>query len=95
MQKKIIKIGPKIMLRGSLLPKQPGSCGVSFCPEGGERGPDSFALNPPSQLVIGYHWLAFLYQVRGVEDAFVKVSNSLKIVRTKSTIFYNIKVAYI
>ena len=27
------------------------------------QAPDRFGLNPPSQLVIGYHWLAFLNQV--------------------------------
>ena len=26
-------------------------------------GTDAFGLNPPSQLVIGYHWLAFPNQV--------------------------------
>ena len=28
------------------------------------QAPDAFGLNPPSQLVIGNHWLAFLNQVR-------------------------------
>ena len=32
------------------------------CP--GPQAPDGFGLNPPSQLVIGYHWLTFLNQVR-------------------------------
>ena len=27
------------------------------------QAPDTFGLNPPSHLVIGYHWLAFLNQV--------------------------------
>ena len=27
------------------------------------QAPDAFGLNPPGQLVIGYHWLAFLNQV--------------------------------
>ena len=33
-----------------------------------------FGLNPPSQLIIGYHWLAFLDQVRrwnGVDETLV------------------------
>ena len=47
---------------------------------------DYFGLNLPSQLVIGYHWLASLNQVRRVEDAVVKVPNSVKILSTKSTI---------
>ena len=34
--------------------------GVAF----GLKAPDAFGLNHPSQLVIGYHWLAFLNQVR-------------------------------
>ena len=28
------------------------------------QAPDAFRLNPPNQLVIGYHRLVFLYQVR-------------------------------
>ena len=28
------------------------------------QAPDAFGLNPPTQLVLGYHWLAFLNQVR-------------------------------
>ena len=28
------------------------------------HAPDAFGLNPPSQLIIRYHWLAFLNQVR-------------------------------
>ena len=33
-----------------------------LCPHRGHRtqAPDAFRLNPPSQLVIEYHWLAFL-----------------------------------
>ena len=27
------------------------------------QAPDAFGLNPPSQLVLGYHWLAFVNQV--------------------------------
>ena len=27
------------------------------------QAPDAFGLNPPSQLVLGYHWLVFLNQV--------------------------------
>ena len=45
----------------------PGSCGVWFLlPHMGLRpqAPDVFGLKPPSQLVIGYHWLAFLNQIR-------------------------------
>ena len=28
------------------------------------QAPNAFGLKPPSQLVIGYHWLAFLSQVK-------------------------------
>ena len=28
------------------------------------QAPNDFGLNPPSQLVLGYHWLAFLNRVR-------------------------------
>ena len=28
------------------------------------QAPDAFGLNTPNQLVIGYHWLAFLNQAR-------------------------------
>ena len=32
---------------------------------------DAFGLNPPSQLIIGYHWVVFLNQVRkNVPDHF-------------------------
>ena len=42
-------------------------------PEGDcSKAMDAFGLIPPSQLVIGYYWLAFLNQVCRVEDALVK-----------------------
>ena len=48
------------------------------------QAPDCFRLNPPSQLDIGYHWLAFLNQVRKEsQTAVVKVPNSLKMLSRK------------
>ena len=41
-------------------------------------GPDAFVLNPPRHLVIGYHWLAFLNQVRNQAQ-----TNSLQMLNTK------------
>ena len=35
-------------------------CGRGTLPQAS----DTFGLNPTSQLVIGYHWLAFLNQIR-------------------------------
>ena len=57
----------KIMLRGLRSSKPLGSWGV-FSPHNPHRGPccqapAAFGLNPPSQLVIGYHWLTLLNQV--------------------------------
>ena len=77
MQKKFIKIGAKKIYIGEVLPSKP---------PGSWRAPDPFGLNPPNQLVIRYRWLAFLNQVRLVADAVVKVSNSIRILCTKSTI---------
>ena len=51
--------------------------------------PDAFGLNPPSQLVIGYDWLAFLNQVRKN----LQVPNSLRMLSTKSTISQKLKIA--
>ena len=36
--------------------------------------PAAFRLNPPSQLVLGYHWLAFLNQVLGFKNCLVRSS---------------------
>jgi len=55
----------------------------------GALSSDPIVLNPPSQLVIGYHWLAFLNQVR---KNFL-VSSSLQMLITKSTISQKLKIA--
>ena len=55
------------MLGGLQPPKLPGSLGASApYPRPGfhSQAPTDFGLNPPGQLVIGYHWLAFLNQVK-------------------------------
>ena len=45
---------------------------------------DAFGFNSASQLDIGYHWLAFLNQVRKEsQTAVVKVPNSLKMLSRK------------
>ena len=49
-------------------------------------GPDAFEFNSPSQLVIGYHWLAFLDQVRKI------FANFLRIWSTKLTISKKLKI---
>ena len=51
------------------------------------QSPDAFGLNPPSQLDLGYHWLAFLNQVR--RNLF-QVPSSL--LNTKSTISKKLKI---
>ena len=58
MQKKFFKIGAKIIVLDGFRP-------LNHLFRGGLRtqAPDTFRLNPPSQLIIGYHWLAFLNQV--------------------------------
>ena len=56
--------------------------------------PDTCGLNLPSQLVIGYHWLAFLNKVCRVADAVVKVPNSLRILSTKLTISQKLKITH-
>ena len=48
---------PKPSFRGQLHPHTPLQ-GLR------PQGPDRFGLNPPSQLIIRYHWLAVLDQVR-------------------------------
>ena len=52
-------------------------------------GLEAFRWNPPSQLFIGYHWLAFLNQVRNHSKTVVQVSNSLGILSTYSAISQN------
>ena len=53
------------------------------------QAPDAFGLNLPSQLVIGYHWLAFPDHSLTVEDS---RPNTLGIFSTKSTIFKKRKI---
>ena len=54
---------------------------------------DAFVFNSPSQLVIWYHWLTFLIQVRKEsKTAVVKVPNSLWILSITLTISQNIKI---
>ena len=55
------------MLGGSALLSPPvrGRLGPAHPPPGApSQAPDAFGCNPPSQLVIMNHWLAFLNQVR-------------------------------
>ena len=49
------------------------------------QAPDNFGLNPSGQLVIGYHWLAFLNQIHH--------PSSLRMLNTKSTISQKLKIA--
>ena len=51
--------------------KIPGSWGPRPSPGILSSGPYSLRFIPPCQLVIGYHWLAFLNQVRK-ESQFIK-----------------------
>ena len=60
----------------------PFFCVRDFCPHTPHRGlrfqaPDAFRLSSPSQLVIGYHWLAILNSVR-ISEKFVS-SKTLKL----------------
>ena len=63
----VIKIGAKkIILGGSVLLNPPVRRGRRL-PHPHRmfrtQAPNDFGLNPHSQLVIGYHWLAFLNQI--------------------------------
>ena len=50
-----------MFIRGLRTPKSPVSGGLH------PQAPHAVGLNPPSQLVIGYHWLAFLNQVNQIQ----------------------------
>ena len=52
-----VSVPQNLPFRGGLRPHHPQ-------PRHRPPAPDGFGLNPPSQLVIGYHWLAFLNQIR-------------------------------
>ena len=43
-----------------------------FNPSHRPQTPDTFGLNPPSQLAIGYHWLAFLNLVQNLKFCWTK-----------------------
>ena len=58
MQKNDLNIGEKKLCQGDPTPETSQFVG-GFAP----HTPDAFGINPPSQLVIAYHWLAFLNQV--------------------------------
>ena len=57
------------------------------------QAPNGFGLNPTSQLVIGYHYLAFLNQVLKQSQVITSpVPNSLRMLNKKSTISQKLKI---
>ena len=90
------KLGKKssniFCVRGAPPPEITGSWGVGgFAPHTPHRrlrpqALDAFGLNPHSQLVAGFHWLAFLNQVRK------NLSNFFKNFSTKSIICQKVKI---
>ena len=52
------------------------------------QAPDAFGFNPPSQLVLGYHWLAFLNQIHK------NLSSPRNLKFCYTNFFFNLKIVF-